>query len=347
MRDVVERGDLERLGALLHEAFVAKKQMNPHIAEDTPIEAMLERPATPARPAARSAAPAAAATSCRGAPPERRRASARRWNRSAASSRRSTSTATACARRGATTPGRPRRVNPPVRPGRPRRNDQPRGRPPDRSRRTGTDPRLGRGDAAPRGPRARHRGRHEPGRGRAGQPRDRPPGAIHARSARSSAAGAGGGRDPLCPHAPKTAARVASRDRAWRWRRPSDSGSIPRTRSSWAIMPATWAWAGPSGPPPSSCSRATVSRRRAAREAADHVVDDLAAAVNIIAGLVAGEPATHRPREATRARRRFRRAADAYLRGAAARCRPLDVSRRHRGGRRDPDRVVPLRAASC
>jgi D-glycero-alpha-D-manno-heptose-7-phosphate kinase len=41
MRDVVERADLPGLGALLHEAFLAKKQMNPHIAEETPIEAML------------------------------------------------------------------------------------------------------------------------------------------------------------------------------------------------------------------------------------------------------------------------------------------------------------------
>ena len=41
MRDVVERADLPGLGALLHEAFLAKKQMNPHIADETPIEAML------------------------------------------------------------------------------------------------------------------------------------------------------------------------------------------------------------------------------------------------------------------------------------------------------------------
>ena len=42
MRDVVERTDLPGLGALLHEAFLAKKQMNPHITEHTPIETMLE-----------------------------------------------------------------------------------------------------------------------------------------------------------------------------------------------------------------------------------------------------------------------------------------------------------------
>ena len=41
MRDAIERADLAGLGALLHEAFVAKKQMNPHIAEHTPIETML------------------------------------------------------------------------------------------------------------------------------------------------------------------------------------------------------------------------------------------------------------------------------------------------------------------
>ncbi|MEP6757621.1 MAG: GHMP kinase [Actinomycetota bacterium] len=42
MRDVVERVDLPGLGAMLCEAFAAKKQMNPHIAEHTPIETMLE-----------------------------------------------------------------------------------------------------------------------------------------------------------------------------------------------------------------------------------------------------------------------------------------------------------------
>jgi D-glycero-alpha-D-manno-heptose-7-phosphate kinase len=42
MRDVVERVDLPGLGAMLRDAFVAKKQMNPHIAEHTPIEVMLE-----------------------------------------------------------------------------------------------------------------------------------------------------------------------------------------------------------------------------------------------------------------------------------------------------------------
>jgi D-glycero-alpha-D-manno-heptose-7-phosphate kinase len=42
MRDVVERVDLGGLGELLHDAFVAKKQMNPHITEGTDIEAMLE-----------------------------------------------------------------------------------------------------------------------------------------------------------------------------------------------------------------------------------------------------------------------------------------------------------------
>jgi D-glycero-alpha-D-manno-heptose-7-phosphate kinase len=41
MRDVVEAGDTDRLGAMLHDAFEAKKRMNPHIAEHTPIEAML------------------------------------------------------------------------------------------------------------------------------------------------------------------------------------------------------------------------------------------------------------------------------------------------------------------
>jgi len=41
MRDAVERADLSAIGGLLHDAFVAKQQMNPYIAEDTPIESML------------------------------------------------------------------------------------------------------------------------------------------------------------------------------------------------------------------------------------------------------------------------------------------------------------------
>jgi D-glycero-alpha-D-manno-heptose-7-phosphate kinase len=42
MCDVLESGDLRTLGALLHEAFVAKRQMNPYITTGTPIEAMLD-----------------------------------------------------------------------------------------------------------------------------------------------------------------------------------------------------------------------------------------------------------------------------------------------------------------
>ena len=41
MRDAVEEGDVDELGAMLHDAFIAKRRMNPHIAEHTPIEAML------------------------------------------------------------------------------------------------------------------------------------------------------------------------------------------------------------------------------------------------------------------------------------------------------------------
>ncbi len=41
MRDAVEAADMDRLGVLLGEAFEAKRRMNPHIAEGTPIEAML------------------------------------------------------------------------------------------------------------------------------------------------------------------------------------------------------------------------------------------------------------------------------------------------------------------
>lgn len=42
MRDAIEAGDMQRLGTMLREAFEAKKRMNPHIAEGTPIEAMLD-----------------------------------------------------------------------------------------------------------------------------------------------------------------------------------------------------------------------------------------------------------------------------------------------------------------
>jgi D-glycero-alpha-D-manno-heptose-7-phosphate kinase len=42
MRDALVEGDVETLGAMLAEAFEAKRRMNPHIAENTRIEAMLE-----------------------------------------------------------------------------------------------------------------------------------------------------------------------------------------------------------------------------------------------------------------------------------------------------------------
>ena len=41
MRGAVESGDVDGLGASLRDAFKAKRRMNPHIAEHTPIEAML------------------------------------------------------------------------------------------------------------------------------------------------------------------------------------------------------------------------------------------------------------------------------------------------------------------
>lgn len=43
MRDAVERGHPDALGSMLRDAFEAKKRMNPHITEDTPIESMLAR----------------------------------------------------------------------------------------------------------------------------------------------------------------------------------------------------------------------------------------------------------------------------------------------------------------
>ena len=42
MRDAAVQGRLDDLGAMLGEAFENKKRMNPHIAEHTPIEAMLD-----------------------------------------------------------------------------------------------------------------------------------------------------------------------------------------------------------------------------------------------------------------------------------------------------------------
>jgi D-glycero-alpha-D-manno-heptose-7-phosphate kinase len=41
MREAVEDGDIDELGVMLRDAFLAKRRMNPHIAEHTPIEAML------------------------------------------------------------------------------------------------------------------------------------------------------------------------------------------------------------------------------------------------------------------------------------------------------------------
>ncbi len=43
MRDALEADDPDRLGAMLRDAFEAKKRMNPHITDHTPIEAMLQR----------------------------------------------------------------------------------------------------------------------------------------------------------------------------------------------------------------------------------------------------------------------------------------------------------------
>ncbi len=42
MRDALEAGDPDRMGAMFRDAFEAKKRMNPHIVDGTPIEAMLE-----------------------------------------------------------------------------------------------------------------------------------------------------------------------------------------------------------------------------------------------------------------------------------------------------------------
>ena len=41
MRDAILTGELGALGAMLREAYESKKRMNPHIADGTPIEALL------------------------------------------------------------------------------------------------------------------------------------------------------------------------------------------------------------------------------------------------------------------------------------------------------------------
>jgi len=41
LREVIEAGDVEALGPLLHEAYVNKRRMNPHITDGTPIETLL------------------------------------------------------------------------------------------------------------------------------------------------------------------------------------------------------------------------------------------------------------------------------------------------------------------
>jgi D-glycero-alpha-D-manno-heptose-7-phosphate kinase len=42
MRDALESGDLASLGGLLRQAYESKKRMNPHIAEGTPIELLMD-----------------------------------------------------------------------------------------------------------------------------------------------------------------------------------------------------------------------------------------------------------------------------------------------------------------
>lgn len=42
MRDAIESGDLPALGGMLRQAYESKKRMNPHVAEGTPIERLLE-----------------------------------------------------------------------------------------------------------------------------------------------------------------------------------------------------------------------------------------------------------------------------------------------------------------
>src|SRR5207247_2465431 len=42
LRDVLESGDVDGLGEMLHEAYESKKRMNPHIAEGTRIERLFD-----------------------------------------------------------------------------------------------------------------------------------------------------------------------------------------------------------------------------------------------------------------------------------------------------------------
>jgi galactokinase/mevalonate kinase-like predicted kinase/histidinol phosphatase-like enzyme len=304
MRGVIEAGDLERLGQMLHDAFEAKKRMNPHIADHTPIEAMLDA----ARDAGASGGKICGAggggyllIACT---PDVRAAV-----RSALESMGGQFAPFDFDRDGVRAmrgdgsgPPPPRERGPPVRAARPRRDDQHRGRPPVRSRRTGVDPRLGRGD-----PRLREdlglgivvvTNQANVGRGllSTGQLD-----AIHDHL-RSMLAAEGVAVDAIlvCPHAPRTTARAANRDRAWPSRQPSGSASIAAEAfvvgdhagdvgMGRAIGATTFLVMTGHGP----------AEAERAREDADHVVPDLAAAVDIIARLVSGERTSHRPREGT------------------------------------------------
>ncbi len=128
MREIIEHGDLEDLGGMLREAFESKKRMNPHVTDDTPIDAMLE-----ARAGGRRDGGQDLRSGRRRVPVDRLLArgpgagAGLAWKPWAGSSRRSTSTSTGCGPAGGTRSGPP-----------PRRDRDERGRRPRRVRWSGS-----------------------------------------------------------------------------------------------------------------------------------------------------------------------------------------------------------------
>ena len=234
MRDAIERADLAGLGALLHEAFVAKKQMNPHIAEHTPIETMLEAARVAGAYGGKVCGAGGGGYLLLAAAPEPPRGDPHRA-------------------RAARRPVRAVRVHPDRGSGPPWRRHLGAGRVRRRfalvdrdgtineerhhlrrSRRARADPRRGSG-ARPsaRGPRHGHRGGHQPGRGRPGQPDTR---GARPRSTSGCARcwrwkERASMRSRSAPIGPRTPAPAGSPHRAWPSPPPSASGSRSRAAS--------------------------------------------------------------------------------------------------------------------
>jgi hypothetical protein len=121
---------------MLREAFEAKQRMNPHIAEETPIEAMLDAAAAAGATGGKICGAGGGGYLLIATPPEARASVRAALEAMGASSPPSRSTPRACEHGAATTTGRPRvrdplaRVRPALRAARPRRHDQRGGRPP-------------------------------------------------------------------------------------------------------------------------------------------------------------------------------------------------------------------------